>query len=56
MVNHFFIGTGVYAQVVRRFADLGAQWLQLDEPYLVMDIVVNHFFIGRAVTSPRSPW
>ncbi|MCI8753794.1 MAG: 5-methyltetrahydropteroyltriglutamate--homocysteine S-methyltransferase [Bifidobacterium pseudolongum] len=28
---------GVYAQVVRRFADLGAQWLQLDEPYLVMD-------------------
>lgn len=28
---------GVYAEVLRRFAKLGAQWVQLDEPYLVLD-------------------
>ncbi len=28
---------GVYAEVLRRFAELGAQWVQLDEPYLVLD-------------------
>ena len=28
---------GVYAEVVRRFADLGASWVQFDEPYLVLD-------------------
>lgn len=28
---------GVYAQIVRRFADLGAAWVQLDEPCLVLD-------------------
>ena len=27
----------VYAEVIKRFAALGAQWLQLDEPYLVLD-------------------
>ncbi|BDR53088.1 5-methyltetrahydropteroyltriglutamate--homocysteine methyltransferase [Bombiscardovia nodaiensis] len=27
----------VYAQVLRRFIELGAQWVQLDEPYLVLD-------------------
>ena len=27
----------VYAEVLRRFAKLGAQWVQLDEPYLVLD-------------------
>ena len=27
----------VYAEVIKRFASLGAQWLQLDEPYLVLD-------------------
>ena len=27
----------VYAEVIKRFATLGAQWLQLDEPYLVLD-------------------
>ncbi|MFT8356099.1 MAG: 5-methyltetrahydropteroyltriglutamate--homocysteine S-methyltransferase [Bifidobacterium aquikefiri] len=27
----------VYAQVLSRFAELGAQWVQLDEPYLVLD-------------------
>ncbi|MCG8399304.1 5-methyltetrahydropteroyltriglutamate--homocysteine S-methyltransferase, partial [Bacillus atrophaeus] len=26
----------VYAEVIKRFAALGAQWLQLDEPYLVL--------------------
>lgn len=28
---------GVYAEVLRRFAKLGAQWVQLDEPYLMLD-------------------
>ncbi|RYN13729.1 methionine synthase [Bifidobacterium animalis subsp. animalis] len=28
---------GVYAEVLRRFAKLGTQWVQLDEPYLVLD-------------------
>ena len=28
---------GVYAEVLRRFAKLGVQWVQLDEPYLVLD-------------------
>ncbi|BDR54722.1 5-methyltetrahydropteroyltriglutamate--homocysteine methyltransferase [Bombiscardovia apis] len=28
---------GVYAQVLQRFIDLGALWVQFDEPYLVMD-------------------
>lgn len=28
---------GVYAEVLQRFAKLGAQWVQLDEPYLVLD-------------------
>ena len=27
----------VYAEVIKRFAAFGAQWLQLDEPYLVLD-------------------
>ena len=27
----------VYAEVIKRFAALGAQWLQLGEPYLVLD-------------------
>ena len=27
----------VYAEVIKRFAALGAQWLQFDEPYLVLD-------------------
>ncbi|MBM6699360.1 5-methyltetrahydropteroyltriglutamate--homocysteine S-methyltransferase [Bifidobacterium pullorum subsp. saeculare] len=27
----------VYAEVLRRFAALGAAWVQLDEPYLVLD-------------------
>lgn len=27
----------VYAQVLRRFAALGAEWVQFDEPYLVLD-------------------
>ncbi|MFT9008905.1 MAG: 5-methyltetrahydropteroyltriglutamate--homocysteine S-methyltransferase [Bifidobacterium sp.] len=27
----------VYAQVLARFAELGAQWVQFDEPYLVLD-------------------
>ncbi|MBB2954864.1 5-methyltetrahydropteroyltriglutamate--homocysteine methyltransferase [Bifidobacterium commune] len=27
----------VYAQIVQEFAKLGAQWVQLDEPYLVLD-------------------
>ena len=27
----------VYAEVIKRFAALGAQWLQLDVPYLVLD-------------------
>ena len=27
----------VYAEVIKRFAALGAQWLQLDEPYLALD-------------------
>lgn len=27
----------VYAQIVREFAKLGAQWVQFDEPYLVLD-------------------
>ncbi len=27
----------VYAEVVSKFAELGAQWLQIDEPYLVLD-------------------
>lgn len=26
-----------YADIIRRFADLGADWVQLDEPYLVLD-------------------
>lgn len=26
-----------YADIIRRFADLGAGWVQLDEPYLVLD-------------------
>ena len=29
--------SGVYAQVLERFAQLGAQWVQFDEPYLVLD-------------------
>jgi 5-methyltetrahydropteroyltriglutamate--homocysteine methyltransferase len=28
---------GAYAQIVRKFAALGAQWIQIDEPYLVLD-------------------
>ena len=28
---------GVYAEILRRFADLGAAWVQLDEPCLVLD-------------------
>ena len=27
----------VYAEVVAKFAELGAQWIQIDEPYLVLD-------------------
>ncbi|MDK6249607.1 5-methyltetrahydropteroyltriglutamate--homocysteine S-methyltransferase [Alloscardovia omnicolens] len=27
----------IYAQIVERFAQLGAQWVQFDEPYLVLD-------------------
>lgn len=27
----------VYAEVLRRFAELGASWVQIDEPYLVLD-------------------
>ena len=27
----------VYAQIVTRFAELGAAWMQIDEPYLVLD-------------------
>ncbi|OZG50933.1 5-methyltetrahydropteroyltriglutamate--homocysteine S-methyltransferase [Bombiscardovia coagulans] len=27
----------VYAHVIRRFIDLGASWVQFDEPYLVLD-------------------
>ena len=27
----------VYAEVVSKFVELGAQWLQIDEPYLVLD-------------------
>ncbi|AKV55278.1 5-methyltetrahydropteroyltriglutamate-- homocysteine S-methyltransferase [Bifidobacterium actinocoloniiforme DSM 22766] len=27
----------VYAEVLTRFIDLGAEWVQLDEPYLVLD-------------------
>ncbi|KFI46731.1 methionine synthase (B12-independent) [Bifidobacterium bohemicum] len=28
---------GVYAEIVSKFASLGAAWLQFDEPYLVLD-------------------
>ena len=27
----------VYAEVVAKFAELGAEWIQIDEPYLVLD-------------------
>ena len=27
----------VYAEVVTKFAELGAEWIQIDEPYLVLD-------------------
>ena len=27
----------VYAEVVSKFAELGAEWIQIDEPYLVLD-------------------
>ena len=27
----------VYAEVITRFAQLGAEWIQIDEPYLVLD-------------------
>ncbi|MCO6558072.1 MAG: 5-methyltetrahydropteroyltriglutamate--homocysteine S-methyltransferase [Bifidobacterium sp.] len=29
--------SGVYAEILRKFAEIGAQWVQFDEPYLVLD-------------------
>jgi 5-methyltetrahydropteroyltriglutamate--homocysteine methyltransferase len=36
-LDHLDALTEVYAEVVRRLASLGAEWIQLDEPCLVMD-------------------
>lgn len=46
---------GVYAQVVSKFVQLGAQWIQLDEPSLVMDKTEADIKLFKALYSRILP-
>lgn len=41
-----------YAQIETRFAELGASWLQLDEPYLVLDKEEGDLDLFRTLYAP----
>ncbi|RBP99321.1 5-methyltetrahydropteroyltriglutamate--homocysteine S-methyltransferase [Bifidobacterium xylocopae] len=45
----------VYVEVLRRFIGLGAQWLQLDEPYLVLDKDEGDMALFRSLYSRILP-
>ncbi|RBP97994.1 5-methyltetrahydropteroyltriglutamate--homocysteine S-methyltransferase [Bifidobacterium aemilianum] len=45
----------VYAQVIERFADLEALWIQLDEPYLVLDKETGDAELFKALYSRILP-
>lgn len=45
----------VYAQVITKFIPLGAQWIQFDEPYLVMDKTDDDIKLFKALYSRILP-
>lgn len=47
--------SGVYAQILKRFAKLGAQWIQFDEPYAVVDTTQEDIALFKSLYSRILP-